>query len=899
VSATSGRLVLEVPWPEDEQGQSVGLPSLREQADGYCHRPVREQGAPRRLGGCVTAGVMIVAAVAVAFGTGFTASRTLLADGGAWLSNERTVSHVNSGTGRHDATIEEDLVDAPGDQEVVTSTSGTAVVDRGDGTVTTLDTTTMTTEATVSLPEGAVGFVVAGRFGYLVGERVVQPVDPVTLRHEKPAIEVGQVGGAVATAEGTLVVLDIEAGTAIEVVDGVGELPVEVSENPSPDRLALTAVGGRPVVVDTRAGTVRRLRAGGAAEEPIRVEGLAGLAIGDVAVADPHADGSTVWLVRRSDGRLLGVDLDSGHVRSGQLDRRGGSLQAPVVLEGLVYVPSGDSHDVTVVDGTSDQLHQIDRHEPDGSSSRLEVFAHDGRVWINDPAAPQALVVEPDGHHARVVDKGTGRDVDDDPGDEGSPGPGAGAPGAAPQPGPAGDPAGGLPSPSGPSLPGPAPSPAPLVQMDVPQVVGLDRDEACDQIEAAQLVCDDRPVPDAPDDAEQDEVVGQDPSGGRAPVLSPVVVEYYSPDPVEAPELAGQRVTLGGRPEDGPACQAVAEVGLGCAPETVDAVQGQPADEVLPRSQRPDVGTEQEPGEDVTFEYSPTALVPSLTALTPEQACDQVTALNLYCAVEYVTVGATPGQVTGQTPAPGTAVPADSPVARSQVTVQVPQRTSLVPNLVGQDQATACAALAAESLQCSWEVNPTNSIRNPNLVDVQSIAAGTSVQPGTVVSVYHPAGPDANLWRFQAYLDGQPLQQWALAPDAGEGRAVYDELVSRPHRAAVWQRQPQPTVGRCYSTQVEGSVPLYDFMRESDNDRAHQDHFYAGGYSEDPLSQYQRGVGYYGAPFRTLCYVIPRDGAAGAQYVTEWWLGQDGHFYTIGEPAPGSGYTQVGHWMSW
>jgi hypothetical protein len=252
--------------------------------------------------------------------------------------------------------------------------------------------------------------------------------------------------------------------------------------------------------------------------------------------------------------------------------------------------------------------------------------------------------------------------------------------------------------------------------------------------------------------------------------------------------------------------------------------------------------------------------------------------------------------VTSQTPAPGTAVPADSPVARSQVTVQVPQRTSVVPEVRNQDQATACAMLQAEQLQCSWAANPTNSIRNPNVADAQSIAAGTSVPPGTAVTVYHPAGPDVNLQRFRAYTtDGQPLERWAMAPDAGPGRNVYDTFVA-PDRASLWR--PEGTVGHCYSSQVEGSSPLYAYMRPSPDDPDHEHHFYSDGGPGD--EQYERGVGYYGSPTGVLCYVIPWDAAPGATHVFEWWKEQDHYYALYGEGPPGTAYTRVGgHWMTW
>jgi hypothetical protein len=321
-----------------------------------------------------------------------------------------------------------------------------------------------------------------------------------------------------------------------------------------------------------------------------------------------------------------------------------------------------------------------------------------------------------------------------------------------------------------------------------------------------------------------------------------------------------------------------------CALTETAPAAGQPADSVL--GQQPAAGTSLVPGDTVTLTYAPTAIVPALGGAV-DAACGTLAALNLGCTPQAGGPGSPAGQVVAQNHPAGTAL------AAGQAVVVTHTRQPIVPSVIGMNQAAACQTLANELLSCTWEVNPTNSVRNPGLADAQSIPPGTAVNGG-VVAVYHPGGPDAVLARFRARRNGQLIEQWALAPTAGPGASVHAELTGR---SDVWPADGG-NAGRCYSTQVQGSIPLYDFMRRS-ADPNHQDHFYAAGGPGD--AQYDRGVQYYSgdfpAPYRLLCYVAP--GGSGAAQVTEWWKGSDGHFYTASEGPPAGGYTAVAQWTTW
>lgn len=832
---------------------------------------------------------------ALAFGTGYTASRAVLGDAGAWLSKGRTVTHVNAATGVADAVVDAELVPTAGDQSVVQTSTTLAVVDTTSSTVTAVDTTTMAPGPTNRPPGGSgpLDYLVVGDRGYLIGATSVQPVSTLTLEPDGPPVEVGRAAGVVATSAGTVVVLDGDAGTVVELDGGRASLPVRVAR-PGPS-LQLTAVGGQPVVVDAAAGTVRRVRAGGAPDEPVPVPGLAGLDRAGVAVNDRAADGSTAWLVLRAAGTLVGVDLEGREVRTGALRETGRLLQAPVVLAGKVYVASGASHTVTVVDAGT--LEVVAAHEPDGTSGRLEVFAREGRVWINDPLARHALMVETDGLRATRVDKGSGHGVEE-------PAPG---PSPQPEPGPQPDPA---PESGPPPLPAPEPSPPPQPpatsappttsaprppppppQVPVPNLVGQSRATACATVVALGFLCDDRPTKAAPSGTRRDAVVSQDPAPETSvPAGSPVVLTYHDPDPVAVPPVTGLRGADGGDPRTGPACLAVEQAGLVCAAIAGTAPAGgtTAADTVF--DQTPAAGARVDPGDTVTVTFATTVPVPELGGATTADACRRVVSLNLVCADNDLGIGSPAGVVVAQDVAAGAAV-----AAGARVTVSSYSRQPVVPNVVGQAEANACALLAAERLGCAWTANPVNSAGHPAVADGQSVAPGTSVDPGYAVAVYHPAGPDTVLVRYRARRtsDGALLNQWALAPyhpaSAAPGSFVYSELETRQ---AAWPKDGD--VGYCYSAQVQGTVPLWDFVRDSASDREHQDHYYAaeGG------NNYQRGLtSYAAAPAdRVLCYVLP-EGAPGAREVVEWWSGTS-HFYTVGDPPPG-GYTPIGQWRTW
>ena len=181
----------------------------------------------------------------------------------------------------------------------------------------------------------------------------------------------------------------------------------------------------------------------------------------------------------------------------------------------------------------------------------------------------------------------------------------------------------------------------------------------------------------------------------------------------------------------------------------------------------------------------------------------------------------------------------------------------------------------------------SNQAGNPNLINDQSPRPRASARAGTIVTVFRPPAPDLVIYRFQAIRGRQELHQWALAL---KGTADY----LQKERSADWR--PAGQVGRCYSRQLEGTLRLFEWQRNSPDDPNHEDHFYAAS-----SEQVARGDRYYGGASRRepeMCFVV-RYGA-GAENVTEWWKGSDGHYYTTGnDKPPGPGWQDVPQWATW
>ena len=349
--------------------------------------------------------VLAVAAgvVVIAFGSGYRASQAVVDDGSAWLVKGRTVSHVNGETGRPDAEVARDLGEGGEALEVVQTPSGQVYVVNDDtGTVTRVDQATMAPAAERAGTPGKLQVLGSGQDTYYVdrGRGSVQLVDPTTMKVRKDVPMPAGVSAAVADRSGSLWVLD-GAGTLHHVEDGAISSAVEVG-----DGQELSLVDGRPLLVDASNGSVSVVEG-----DDVR-EVTAGLpAEARLELNQPSTRGGTAWIADEESGTLLGVDLAGGQVQTVPLGTSERADLGPAVnLGGLVYVPDYTAHRVRVVDAAGGRL--VRTIGVVGTSRTFELFVEDNRVWINDPQARSARVLDAQGR-ATSVDKGKGHGVAD------------------------------------------------------------------------------------------------------------------------------------------------------------------------------------------------------------------------------------------------------------------------------------------------------------------------------------------------------------------------------------------------------------------------------------------------------------------------------------------------------
>lgn len=918
---------------------------------------LRRMGSDR-IRRIVIAAAVLASVLVITLGGGYSASKALLADSVAFAVDGSGLDRLNAATGDPDAEILS-LAKGTGRIRSVHRDGQLYIVDTDTNTVSRVDPGTLevgpTTPPRPGLRPDKVTVVAGGGSSVLIdrGSNVVQRVDRDTLAAVGDPISIeGGAATAVVDPDGVTWVATKQAGSIVRIAPDGGAQPVPVAAQGNP--LTVSLVDGRPVAVDTKTGAVVTIDPS-SLKRSERAR-LANAPAGELLASAFDTPSPYLWLVDVDASLLFRVDLQNRKIDGPTVIGAGDlSWGQPVVQGARVHVPNLRDHTMVVVDVNT--LRRLDEVPVPGSGPDFDVTLEGGALWANDPTNGTAVVVDSMGV-VRKVGKGKGEGRLPDSSDQAPSAPlPLSPPGSSPRQ-PVAPPTPASPQPAAPRVVAP---PSDLVVPDlngltrdqacaalrqlklscqstdqdggkvgkvtsqapaagatlrpasavnvvigrgirIPKLQGTSRDAACGALASLKLRCLAQAVPLEPGQR-RDEVFEQQPAeGGLADEGTTVTVRYRgAPVPVPVPAVVGNRlVGTGTDPQNGPACQKILSAGLACRPSPVPAKVGQPADQAL--SQSPASGS-LDPGAAVTINYAATALVPA-AAGEVQAACKAIRGLNLACTVSATGIGPNPGQSTGQSKPAGTELPAGQ-----EVVVTTASRRPVVPNLAGMAQAAACNALAAESLGCSWQPNPANSIRNPGLVDAQSQPAGADAAPGAQVVLYHPTGPDATLARFQARVvsNGQPkpvgtrLAQWAIAPTAGPGRPIYDNLSSRPD---PWPVQAGNS-GKCYSSQVEGSVPMYDFMRASKNDPSHEDHFYAAGGAGSP--QWERGMNYYfrNEPAsarndpRLLCFVVP-NGSTGATQVTEWWEGSDSHFYsTTGGPNMGGPYTAIAQWFTW
>ncbi|MGZ4414337.1 MAG: PASTA domain-containing protein [Gaiellaceae bacterium] len=242
-------------------------------------------------------------------------------------------------------------------------------------------------------------------------------------------------------------------------------------------------------------------------------------------------------------------------------------------------------------------------------------------------------------------------------------------------------------------------------------------------------------------------VLEQDPAAGVTAVRGTTVTLSVSSGakPVVVPRVVGQT--------QGAAVQALTALGL--KPVLQNVPSDQPAGTVV--GQKPPAGKEVDKGAEVTVNVSTgtgqstttttttttgtttTAApvrVPRVVGLAQTPALRSLNLLGLLPTVVYVSSSQPANRVVSQSPKSGTSL---RPGARVRVNVSTgpnPQPNAAVPNVVGQDQATAAQTLRDAGFNVVVLNRPTADQSKDGLVVEQQPRATSSIPAGSQVTIF-------------------------------------------------------------------------------------------------------------------------------------------------------------------
>ena len=245
-------------------------------------------------------------------------------------------------------------------------------------------------------------------------------------------------------------------------------------------------------------------------------------------------------------------------------------------------------------------------------------------------------------------------------------------------------------------------------------------------------------------------VLEQDPAAGVTAVRGTTVTLSVSSGakPVVVPRVVGQT--------QGAAVQALTALGL--KPVLQNVPSDQPAGTVV--GQKPPAGKEVDKGAEVTVNVSTGTGQSTTTTTTTTTAtigprplrrpcacpmssgsrrhrrCGRLNVLGLRPTVVYVSSSQPANRVVSQSPKSGTSL---RPGARVRVNVSTgpnPQPNAAVPNVVGQDQATAAQTLRDAGFKVAVLNRPTADQSKDGLVVEQQPRATSSIPAGSQVTIF-------------------------------------------------------------------------------------------------------------------------------------------------------------------
>ena len=146
-------------------------------------------------------------------------------------------------------------------------------------------------------------------------------------------------------------------------------------------------------------------------------------------------------------------------------------------------------------------------------------------------------------------------------------------------------------------------------------------------------------------------------------------------------------------------------------------------------------GTTTSPSPTVTTPTAGPVRVPRVVGLAQTPALRQLNVLGLRPTVIYVTSSQPANRVIGQSPAAATTLRKGSRVRVRVSAGPNPQPATSVPNVVGQDQATAAQTLRSAGFKVAVLNRPTNQSKD-GLVVEQQPRAGASIPGGVQVTIF-------------------------------------------------------------------------------------------------------------------------------------------------------------------
>jgi serine/threonine-protein kinase len=284
-------------------------------------------------------------------------------------------------------------------------------------------------------------------------------------------------------------------------------------------------------------------------------------------------------------------------------------------------------------------------------------------------------------------------------------------------------------------------------RLGVPDVVGLELPEAQQRLEAQGFKVGVKRVAST---KPKGIVLDQDPAAGVTAVSGTTVTLSVSSGakPVVVPRVVGQT--------QGDAVQALTALGL--KPVLQNVSSDKPAGTVV--GQKPPAGKEVDKGAEVTVNVSTgsgpatttqttttTAAststtsaapvrVPKVVGLAQTPALSRLNLLGLRPTVVYVSSSQPANRVVSQSPAPGTSL---RPGARVRVNVSTgpnPKPNTAVPDIVGQDQATAAQTLRDAGFKVAVLNRPTADDSKDGLVVEQQPRANANIPGGSQVTIF-------------------------------------------------------------------------------------------------------------------------------------------------------------------